>query len=343
MSRPPFPGRPDGARDPLGRHLSGQEPVAPGPLAQASLMERLARWDELPPEELARLEQDPKASRALTRLRELEAELDAVSPPELPCPDAEELYAFAGGPGAAPLPPLRRAPLQRHLETCRPCAGLVATLQAAPPPPLIADSLEPAHEDRAELRSLLRWAPAAAAAAVLLAATQPLGGDAELGAWPEQPTMRGARPSPLAFPRGRVLSGALGAWASQPRFEIGEATAEGFVLRVRRHGGGAFEEGEVVVEQTSSGPEVVLDYPLAPGSYSWEVEVLQGGSRTWLGSREFQVVEDEEVVRGLMQRRGIAAIEYLHERGFLTDARTAARSQPASPERDAYLSARPAR
>lgn len=320
---------------------------APGPLGEAPLLERLARWDELPPEDLERLEADPSTARALARLRELEAELDAVAPPELPCPDPEELYSFAGGPGAQPVAPLRRAPLEAHVRDCRPCAELVSTLRATPPPPLLDAEPEaplagPGSE-RAELGSLLRWAPAAAAAAVLLAATQPLGGEAELGTWPEQPTMRGARTASLAFPRGRVLAGALGTWATRPVFEVGDVEADGLIVRVRRHAGGAFEEGELVAEVSGSGGQIELGQPLGPGSYTWEVEALQSGARTWLGSREFQVVEDAEVVRGLLPRQGVAAIEYLHEQGFLTDARAAARLQPASPGRDAYLRSQPAR
>ena len=36
--------------------------------------------------------------------------------------------------------------------------------------------------------------------------------------------------------------------------------------------------------------------------------------------------------------RSLAAVNLLHAKGFLTDARAIARSMPASPERDAYLS-----
>jgi len=56
---------------------------------------------------------------------------------------------------------------------------------------------------------------------------------------------------------------------------------------------------------------------------------------------DFEVRQDQSLVRALMLRHGVAALEILHSSGYLTDARQAARDEPAGPERDAYLRALP--
>ena len=60
----------------------------------------------------------PEHARALARLREPRMR----SLRRVPCPD-RGAAPFAGGLGAQPVAPLRRAPLEAHVRDCRPCAG----------------------------------------------------------------------------------------------------------------------------------------------------------------------------------------------------------------------------
>ncbi|HIG85775.1 MAG TPA: hypothetical protein EYQ25_01900 [Planctomycetes bacterium] len=324
----------------------------PGPLAEASLRERLCRWDELPPKELAQLERDPATAAALARLRELETQLEDNTPADPPCPVPEELYSFGRGPGATPLDPNRRYQIREHIQHCAPCASCVKTLRHAPPPPLVFEPLEvtavggvrrvlnPLREKRwrRESTSMLRWTPLAAAAALLLLIGGNLGSDTTTGDWPGHPVMRGEESATLLFPRGPVLGGALGAWASDPTFELTSlGPDESYHIELFRTDGSAFDEGLLVWQGESSNPTIQLRQPLTPAHYTWHASLLRDGLTQRLGSMDFEVRQDQGLVRALMLRRGVAALAYLHKEGYLTDARQAARDEPDSPERNAYL------
>ena len=335
-------------------HSTSPTDRSPGPLAEASLSEQLCRWDELPPEELAQLERDPATAAALARLHELETELEENTPAERPCPEPEELFSYGRGPGADPLDPSRRYQIREHLDHCTPCASCVQTLRHAPPPPLVFEPLEveglgprpldPRREEkwRRESASLLRWAPLAAAAAVLVVIGGSFGPDPSTGTWPDHPVVRGEETNALLFPRGPVLAGALGAWASDPVFELAPLeTGKSYRIKLFRTDGSAFDQGAKIWEGEGSSHNIQLRQPLTPAHYTWQASILRDGLIQPIGSMDFEVRQDQSLVRALMLRHGVAALELLHSSGYLTDARQAARDEPAGPERDAYLRALP--
>lgn len=332
-------------------HNAPRTEQAPGPLADASLREQLCRWDELPPSELARLERDPATAAALARLRDLETQLEDNTPADPPCPDADELYSYGRGPGATPLDAARQHRIREHLLCCAPCASCVRTLRYAPPPPLSFDPLELDSSGsrhrltrlwERESASLLRWAPLAAAAAVLVMVGTNFGSHDDAGSWPSFATMRGEESATLRFPRGPVLSGALGAWASDPIFELAPLEpGKSYRIELFRTDGSAFDEGESIWQGESTNHEIPLRRPLTPAHYTWRASLIGDGLIRPIGTMDFEVRNDLDLVRALMLRHGVAALELLHGEGYLTDARRAARDEPDSPERDAYLGAHP--
>lgn len=89
---------------------------------------------------------------------------------------------------------------------------------------------------------------------------------------------------------------------------------------------------------------------LAAGQYTWSARATVHGLDQELGQRDFTVVDDAEVSAELERlasqaepARSLAAVRFLHEHGFLGEARAIARAMPASPERDSYLSQVPGR
>jgi len=149
-------------------------PPHPTPCARPDLAARLTEFDELPAAERAALSAHaracPSCGPALGLLEAAEAHLAAAARrlgPREACPSAEDLFDFAKAPGARPLPAERSAAVAGHVQRCAECAGLLSTLAARPPVPLIVDPL-PQEPPRRRLR-LLRPAPLAAAAAVALA------------------------------------------------------------------------------------------------------------------------------------------------------------------------------
>jgi hypothetical protein len=306
------------------------------------------------------------------------------------CPAAEDLYDFGRGPGARPLSAERRDGLERHLAHCESCRALTATLRAPIPVPLdvaaprtapaAAPGPAPPHPRRkAAPRPRFRlfervplWAPVAAAAGLLVAVQLFTGGptagtDVAAGAdegvgslprngFPELPVLRGDEGRALLWPRGKLLAPPEDGEEVVPRadlaFELAPVEgAELYRVRLRRHGGGAFEVGEPIEEL--EGPEPRLEaghLALDPGHYTYEAWALVRGLERPLGERDFQVVHDRDLDSSWLAlddvpepERGARRVALLHERGFLGAARALARTLPPSAERDAYLAAWPGR
>ena len=323
------------------------------------VVELLARWDELPDEGRANLARHPVHGPRLAQLQEVESWLDEQSHG---CPEAEELYDFARGPGFVALAYGRRQEIADHLDRCAECEALVDSLQSSPPLPLdltgepeeVAEphrgaqrgSLERVGDEIARRRAM-RWIPRAAAAAVLVGGVFLMRGgevvDAD-GGWPTAPLLRGEASVQVLFPRGPVLAevpsdAALG-FASRPTFEIAPIEgAESYRVVLRHHAGGAFERGEPVATLTDEAPTLVLEEPLVAGHYTWEGWATVDGLERVLGERDFRVVENADLATELGALDPVARVRRLHEAGFLTDARALARRASPSPERDAYLAA----
>ena len=330
-------------------------------------------WDQLQGERrdelLAHARACPACGADLQALRRAEAWLagdldEHAGASDGACPDPELLYALGRGPGAEPLAPQERARLELHATGCAECSAFVTTLATRPPSPLV---LEPETE-QPHRPSLLRpmprrqraLIPLAAAAAVLLATflwREPWSADAagpRALQLPQAPLLRGDNPGPLLFPRDRVLAGDDGL-LHPLRFEV-VAPERAASLRVllERHAGGALDRGERVAS-FEGGPDAIQLAPeqaaaLEPGHYTWEAWALVDGLDVHLGRRDFEVVRDPELAARLAELerleepdRSEALIAFLHERGFLGDARALARDLPATPERDAYLRALPGR
>ncbi len=333
-------------RDPQDPQQASVPP--PGPLADASLVERLARWDELPPWDLEALASNPATGSKLARVRDAEAELTGGVDALESCPPSEDLFDLAGGPGGPVLTPHRTLELRAHLELCPSCAGFVGSLERTPPPPFLLDEEAPRalkRPLRLVARNVGRWIPMAAAALVLIGVVWQLGGGPVSAAWPQQPVLRGAAETDLLFPRGPVLTAANGLdWAASPRFEV--TTVEGadqYRLRVRTTDGSAFGDGETVLESTNTEPIFLATNEFGPGHYTWEAWATVGGLERPLGEREFRVVDNQDLRLELRAAFGLRRVQLLHDAGHVTDARRAARGLPASPQRDAYLGRAPQR
>lgn len=300
-------------------------------------------------------------------------------PDPLACPTADELYDYAGGPGAVPLPRVRQLAIDRHLAACESCDGIVGTLAVAPPSPLLygddveveAPAVSPVAapvrigNPNAAAPAPRRWTarrvivPLAAAAAIVLAfgvwrAFTPA---TQRAAWPQAPLLRGETADALQWPRGRVLerNAAVArhapALATAIPFELAvPAGADGSRIRLERTGGGAFDEPERVGQWSPTTAISTTDAALAAGHYTWTAWARERGLDVELGSRDFEVVADDallgevaEILASGDEDAGVRAVALLDSRGFRTDARILARTLPASAERDAYLGRTPGR
>lgn len=338
-------------------------------------LEVLAHWDELDPELLRAIETDPRHARSLATLRAAEDWLHrsrerraGVLPGsgrlqgafEELCPDADELYDFGGGPGAASLHAARRASIEAHVRSCAACLELVGTLASPPPVPWEAAPLEPApapvrsaaaeglarafapatpaarppaHPAHPAHRAVARprWTALAAAAGLLLAAGLWL---AQSGsgthAGPAQgPVLRGRSDERLLAPRGRVLPAASALRAAFPA--LGEGTAfelapiagaRRYEVELFRATSDAFARGERVAKGASTEPLVTVPTALAPGRYTWEAWADVDGVLTALGTRDFEVADDPEVERELQALLPATADDERTERALrLLDAR----------------------
>ena len=330
----------------------------------------LPEWDQLEvprrAELLAHVRACPRCAAELDLIQRASAWLEGEAPLGA-CPTSEELYAMGRGPGAPLLAPERREALQAHLSACQECAAFAATLASRPPSPLeLAPLAEPLPTQRPAVtplrplgtvvRRLIPWAAAAAAILVLFMLNR--GGDTGAAALPEVrypsfPTLRGERPGPLLFPREQLLAGAGGLYRPMV-FEV--LAPEGTTLvrvRLEQHAGGAFDKGTTVADLSAStgwleGGEQTRK--LAPGRYTWEAWAVVHGLDQPLGRRDFEIVLDPSTVERLGSleqqpepQRSESILALLHVRGYQSDARSFARSLPASPARSAYLEAQAAR
>lgn len=321
--------------------------------------EMLSRWDELSPAGIAKVEAHPTLAPRLELLRLADEWLAVGS-----CPDAEELYAFGRGPGYTPLDEEHRARIDDHVASCGTCASLVATLASAPPLPLElagdpeAPGLSPTRAPGREPRprrvlpfwTASRWITVAAAALVATVVWRWNGSPAQgAGPLPQSPTLRGEGAGPLLFPRDRVLAAAPEGipgplFASSPLFEIEhQPGASHYRIVLRRHDGGAFDQGAVVARFEGPSPLLHTDLELTRGNYTWEAWVTVDGLERSLGARDFEVGASSELVPTGPELEGWSALERLHGAGLLSDARAFARSLPPSSERDRYLEALPGR
>lgn len=319
--------------------------------------EILARWDELSPAGLERLERQPRWAQRLDRLRRAERWLAGPAgfaeripkPDEDPCPPADELYDFGRGPGYRPLTVERRHAIETHLERCASCEASVETLELSPPLPLelggegvpepTAPSLRPARpRPRFGVRHLV---PLAAALLVAWVAFGRLGGAPERGPF-ETPLLRGEAPDALLFPRGPVLAAEAGApwslFAAAPVFELTAIDgASRYWVVLQRHDGGAFAEGDAIARVEGPEPLLACESALAPGFYTWTAWAEIDGLDRLLGAHDFQVVEAGSLWAELADMSPEQAVERLQRARFWSDARALARRLPPSAERDAIL------
>lgn len=322
----------------------------PGSVDGPRVVELLSHWDELPRDLRSKLADHPVHGPRLQHLRRVETYLAGSA-----CPQAEELYDFARGPGYAPLSKARRQEVEDHLAHCGECEELVETLGSSPPLPLDLDG-EPAEPPRrarpgpfTPRRSVERWLPLAAAAAVLaLGLLVFRGGTVDAGdKWPEYPLLRGPAAEALCFPRDEVLARGTvpgGGWAAAPRFEVRPVEgAERYRVVLREHAGGAFGDGEVLATLGGDRDDLVAADALPPGHYTWEAWVTVDGLERLLGERDFGVVRDDEVRANLASLNDLERVHALHEAGWWTDARALARRMHPSVGRDAYLDGTPGR
>jgi hypothetical protein len=338
--------------------------------------EALTHWEELEPKLLTAIEIHPQHGPRLSMLRRADRWLEAHGP-ELSsagaCPTSEELYDFGRGPGFGPLTSDRRREIDLHLRRCAECEAFVESLATPPPVPLDLPGAMTApgpmfggtaeipslQAARSRYRRLQRLAPLAAAATVIVSVAIWYAVDharTTAAAFPGAPLLRGSSTSTLLFPRDRVLHASERLRAAFPAldgslaFELDTvAGAEGYEVDVARHGGDAFATEETkLFGIAGSGPTLVADRTqassLGAGEYTWTARAKVRGLDEPLGQRDFAIVDDAALTEELLHladradpEKSLAAVNLLHAKGFLTDARAIARSMPASPERDAYL------
>lgn len=309
-------------------------------------------------------------------------------PSILDCPSADELFDFAAALhgrsaalAAATLPFDRQLAIDRHLAACAACDGFVATLAAAPPAAILLGDDEPAvsapgfQPAAAGLRPAAAGEPAAIAIPIrrfpVRRVLVPLAAAAAIvigigvwraftptttrAAWPTAPLLRGDTADALIWPRGRVLERSAAterfvpALAAATVFELGSASGP-VRIQLTKSGGGAFDDPTPIASWTADALVSTAPDVLAPGHYTWKAWSKERGLEIELGSRDFEVVADESLLRevaellsGSDEDAVVRAIALLDARGFRADARALARTLPSSPERDAYLGRSPGR
>ncbi|MCC6408006.1 MAG: hypothetical protein IT453_12660 [Planctomycetes bacterium] len=296
------------------------------------------------------------------------------------CPDAEVLYDYGQGPGATPLSDERRKAVDAHLLGCAECRELVTTLASRPPSPILLDApeepeldrpAEPRHDRREPLAAPVLlpkphsaparrwlWIPAAAAALVLVAlglwwrSVSAHGGDTLVaqGIFPAEEVLRGDDGTALYYPRGAVLALDGRPWQATT-FEVSpRADAQGYRWVLFARDGAALGASRELARWETAEPNTTFaGAELGLGRYTWEAWALVGGLEVHLGRADFHVRADA-AADGLLAAlelsgddRARAVLAWLHDRGYLGDARAFARTLPPSPERDAYRARKPGR
>lgn len=325
--------------------------------------EALLYWQELSPRALEALDAHPAHGPKLRLLQAAEGWLETRGT-DSTCPTTEELYDFGRGPGYRPLERDAAERIEAHVARCGECRRMVATLRQAPPVPLELGIDDASPLQPTELRSVRRpsqlrlAAPLATAAAVLalVGLFQFANSDNDVlaemsGEYPSALVLRGAS-EPLAYPRGLVLERPDDApnWSRELAFEMRLEDVTGITLyrvEVRRHDGAAFSTGETIGRFESTEPVVTADadwtLALEPGHYTWDAWVTRAGLEERLGERDFEVVSAPrawEILRAATPF-DLRAVQYLHDSGYVTDAREFAQSFPRDAARDAYLEMTP--
>ena len=323
--------------------------------------EALLHWQDLSPRALDALNAHPTHGPKLRLLQAAEGWLEnRIS--TTTCPPTEELYDFGRGPGYRPLERDAAERIEAHVAECDECRRMVTTLRQAPPVPLDLGVDEtpvlPLHRPVHRPSRLRLVAPLATAAAVLamVGLFQFTGSGNDVladmsGEYPEALVLRGAS-EPLAYPRGRVLERPENApsWSRDFAFEMRLDDVSDITLyrvEVRRHDGAAFSTGKTVGRFEGSSPVVAADeawtLALEPGHYTWDAWVTRAGLEERIGERDFEVVSAPEAwkVLGAAMPFDLRAVQYLHDSGYVTDARELAQSFPRDDARDAYLETTP--
>ncbi len=329
----------------------GQGNALPTSADDPRVVELLTHWDDLPGDLLGRVTEHPVHGPRLRHLRRVEAFLAGST-----CPEAEELYDFARGPGYTPLGASRRQEVSDHLVHCPECEEMVGSLEANPPLPLdlsrnVIVPTPPPREapPRPSVHRFERWIPLAVAATVLAVGLLVFkGGTVDAGdRWPAYPLLRGPSADELAFPRDRVLApGSVpgGGWASKPVFEPRDVEgASSYRVVVSSHEGGAFGEGTVVQTLTGDRDELIAETVFDPGHYTWEAWAMVDGLDRLLGTRDFEIVTAAAVQANLGGLSELERVHCLHGAGYWTDARTLARRSRPGVGRDEYLNEMPGR
>ena len=338
-----------------------------GPLPEGrddpNVTELLAHWDELPEEGLANITAHPVHGARLELLRAADDWLDGRTASSGSCPSAQTLYDFSKGPGYVVLDREHQGAVLDHLTECAECADLVGSLESSPPLPL--DWSPPGRSDASDtgprlcsrpkpwgmpqrphrpvpIQLLRRLTPIAAAMAALVGGLMLFQGGEGQSNLPAYPLLRGSAQGSLLFPRGPVLL------ASEDRdllFEVNPvAEAQGYTIILRAHAGGAFAEGSRVTQLSGDTPNLALGQVLPVGHYTWEAHATVNGLEQPLGERDFEVLHNDSYLQALNEEQDVLErVRSLHEAGYWTDARAAARRLPPSSERDSYLGSNPGR
>ncbi|MFT7676823.1 MAG: hypothetical protein ACI8QC_000799 [Planctomycetota bacterium] len=313
--------------------------LPPGPLSQAPVAERLARWDELPPDELIQLHRDPHLGGQLGLLQRADDWLLSGGQSAEPCPNPEALFEFAGAPGAASLADEAHSQVAAHLAQCAACAGLVHSLADVPSAALLEG-----RPPTPQLRLLQGGALVAAAAALVMTIGPSLmnGLGGSNNAWPTAQVLRGPEQGPLLAPGGSLLATELSAsWSKLPIFHLRKVQgASAYRVSVLKTTGGAFDLGQPMLDLQSAEPRIPSEASFEPGHYTWEAWATVDGREILLGTCDFRMRADAEakaIAEAAQAAEGGARVRILEEAGLFVDARLAAEALPASAERDAYL------
>ncbi len=356
---------PHRGRKPESAHSMKQEnqPLrfGPGDLHdEDKALQALLSYDKQPTPTLEALRRDPHRAQALDRLESADRwlrdqALAAGATSE--CPTAEELYGFGAGPGAeqwsAPLSHERRAAIDKHLAVCVPCESFVATLQVAPPSPLVFDEgadepvedmvatpAAPSATPRPTGRILrpARWLVAAVAASIIVLLAVRLGQRESTAAgapvsWVE--TMRGGTTSGEAFasllPRGKVLvvddatnagDPELARWSFEASLREG---AKSYEFRLGSVEGVGLKAKTTELQKKGAHAQPLVpaqrSWFAKPGMLEWTWQPLAGVVPGAPVTSTVAVVEDAALVREILQ---LASREerakLLHKRGFHAQA-----------------------
>ncbi len=259
----------------------------PGDLRDSrAVAEALAHWDELDPAALRALTDDPHSRSRLRMLQSVDGWMrrsahradarEATRETASACPTSEELYDFGRGPGFRTLALERRAGIERHVESCVDCGGLVATLATPPPLPLdLGPGIEPVIDHAVTERTN---APRAVSGPPIAAPTAAPARRPELIA-PRRPVLAKKRASademwkrwaPLAAAAGVLVIG--GIWFGSRRESVSLAFPADALLRGEAGGPLYFPRDRVLV----ANPKLAAAWPALASELAFEIDPQAG-------------------------------------------------------------------